>query len=128
MPPNPNNVELANALRTALGTIGMTATDINTAIGGSLHEASIASTYGTQVGNIAGNPAAFATAIDGAATGLGATWTAPVYNLTPLNLTPGVKLPATEELSAIRTHSGSAAFDPAKALTNMLRIIKVAET
>lgn len=117
----------STAIRGVLTQYGMTAGDIDADIAGELKEAVIAHSRAAAVQNINLNKVQFGTDMDQAITGLGAVWTHPVYNLTPLNLPFGVKLVATEELSAIKTHSPSPNFDAAKALTNMLRMIKIAE-
>ena len=53
----------------------------------------------------------------------GAVWANGVYNINSLNITLDMKKQCIEELSAIKTHSGSQNFNGEKALTNLLRLI-----
>jgi hypothetical protein len=49
-----------------------------------------------------------------------------IWNLRPTNIAPGLRLSATEELGAICKYGGHPGFDAAKAITNLLRLIKSA--
>lgn len=120
---------LARDLRDALNApnVGMGDAIIDQAINGQLREDSIAATYPGEVAQMLANKLAFASALDQTLLNRGAVWNHPVYNLTALNLSPGTRMVATEELTAIRTWAPAPGFDAAKALTNMLRIIKAAE-
>lgn len=122
-----SDATLARDLRNVLNAEGMNDQTINTAIQGELKEAQIAQTYPGVVASINNNQAGFSASLNTSLTASGATWNGVVYNLTALGLSMGIKLVATEELSAIRTHANTPGFDSAKALTNMLRIIKAAE-
>jgi hypothetical protein len=120
---------LARDLRDALNTanVGMSDAMIDQAIVGQLREDGIAMTQQAPVARLLANKAAFANALDQTLLMRGAAWNQRVYDLVQLNLSPGIQLVATEELTAIRTWSPTPRFDAAKALTNMLRIIKAAE-
>ena len=52
--------------------------------------------------------------------------TTEMWNLRPTNIATGLRLSATEELGAICRYGGHPGFDAAKALTNLLRLIKAA--
>ncbi len=117
--------DLAIIIRGALGVVGLDNGAIDALIAGELKEAALASNAAsTQMTN---NATAFRDDLDHRLTQAGAVWSPPVYNLAGLGLTMGVKMVATEELAAIRTHAGTPGFDGAKAVTNMLRIVKAIE-
>ncbi|MCP4425500.1 MAG: hypothetical protein GY803_13485 [Chloroflexi bacterium] len=122
-----SDADLAGDLRQLLDTYGMTAESINDAIGKELKETQIEALFTAVIANINLNKIAFSANLNNALTARGATWNGVVYNLAPLGLSFGLKLAATEELSAIRTHAPTPGFDAAKALTNLLRLIKAAE-
>jgi hypothetical protein len=117
----------SNAIRGVLNRYALTDQLIDNIIPHELKEADVATHLKTAVTNMTFWKNEFANALDQAITALGAIWNAPTYNLAPLGLPMGVQLAATEELSAIRTHAPTPGYDAAKALTNMLRLIKVAE-
>lgn len=121
------NADLAQAIRRVLNDYAATDVLIDRLMGIELKESDVATYLRHAVNTMLIKKTEFAAALHAELLGLNATWNAPTYNLVPLHLTPVVRLTATEELSAIRTHAPSPNYDPAKALTNMLRIIKVAE-
>ena len=125
-----NDVQFAALLRALLALYAtMTATQINDTINSpqGLKESLIAQQLAGAVGLLNQNKLAFAAALDAALVNAGAVWNVNVYNLNGLAMSFGIKLVAREELSAIRTHAPTIGFDAAKALTNMLRLIKAAE-
>ena len=119
--------DLSNAIRGVLNTYAATNALIDRCIRGSLREADIAQNLPHSVTTMRLKKVEFAAALDQALTALGAVWQNPTYNLAGLGLSPGIRLVATEELSAIRTYAPTAGYDAAKALTNMLRLIKTIE-
>lgn len=119
------NQNFADALCDVLEAAGMTRIEIETAIGGELKEVDIAETYSVVVigigngGNLRADLIQEVTRVGGAVAGN-------VWNLTPTNINGGLRLSATEELGAICRYGGTPTFDAAKAVTNLLRLIKAA--
>lgn len=121
------NAQLKAALQALLNTYGMSNKMIAQATAGQLKEVNIAATYAAIVTEIgAPNNVNFTNAFNAAITGLGGVWNAPVWNLGALGLTTPLPVVAVEECSAITTHGPTVGFDAAKALTNILRMIKAA--
>lgn len=121
------NQTMATAIRGVLARYAVSDALISAATRQELKEQDVAQHLANAVNTMRISKLAFAAALDAALVHLGAVWGGTTYNLAALGLTPGVRMAATEELSAIRTHAPTAGYDPAKALTNMLRLIKVAE-
>jgi hypothetical protein len=121
------NQTMATAIRGVLAQYAVSNALINGVITTQLKEQDVAEHLAIAVNTMLVSKLGFAAALDLAMVGLGAVWGGATYNLAALNLTPGVRMAATEELSAIRTHAPTAGYDAAKALTNMLRLIKAAE-
>ncbi len=122
------NQNFAAALRNVLVAAGMTNNQIDTAIQGELKEVEIAHTYNGVVAAI-GNGAALRGSLIHEVTGVGGAF-APAtntWNLTGTNINFGLRLSATEECGAICKYGNTAGFDAAKAVTNLLRLIKAAE-
>jgi hypothetical protein len=119
------DMELSRAIRNALNVAGITDADIDQMISGQLRENDIANDYPVAVGRMLQNKIPFAAALDGELLQLGATWGNPRYNLSALGLSSGaVQQFATEQVTAIRTWTPQNNYDAAKALTDMLRVVK----
>lgn len=121
------DIDLSNAIRGVLNTYAATNALIDRVIRQALREADVTQHLPNSVTTMRLKKVEFAAALHQALIVLGAVWQNPVYNLGGLGLSPGVRRAATEELSAIRTHAPTAGYDAAKALTNMLRLIKSIE-
>lgn len=117
----------SNALRGVLNRFAATDLLIDKCCAIELKESDVAQYLPNAVNTMRLKKTEFATALDQAVTGLGAVWNGTFYAVNGMGLPIALRQPATEELSAIRTHAPTVGYDPAKALTNMLRLIKAAE-
>ena len=105
----------------------MTNIQINQAIWGELKELSVASDYPMVAAAIAPpHNTAFTDAFNEAVQGAGGVRNGR-WNLAGIKLTPPLSMVAPEECNAISTHGPTPMFDAAKALTNILRLIKAGE-
>ena len=123
---NPNQ-DFADALRAVLNDCGIPNHQIDAAIAGELKEVQVAQTFAAVVAAL-GTGAMIKAALIQRVTRLGATYddTTRVWNLVPTRISMGLRLSATEELGAICRYGGHPGFDAAKAITNVLRLIKAA--
>ena len=120
--------ELALALRSVLGQYEISDALIDIVIKHEIKECDIDKHAVKYVAILNKNKDALGNVLDAALMKYGVTWNAvsSTYNFASMGLNKtGVS--ATEDLSAIRRFSSTENFDAAKALANMLRLIKAAE-
>lgn len=120
-------MNFATALRNVLASAGMSPGDIDTILGGEIKELTIERTC-PAVATIGDGTALRAALIEQVTLAGGIFDPATdLWDLRTADIAPVLRLPATEECSAICRFGGTPTFDSAKALTNLLRLVKAAE-